>query len=364
MSDTSTIDMTEDTTRVPLRDRAPRETQTEDPNKDKPPAVLVTEEELPSQNDDERHLADITKTLQTKSAESDANAERARIAEQGRIRAERELAGQRKVAQTSRHALVAAAVESAGSELARAKAAFKSAREAGDVDAETKALAEISAAAAREANAKSELATFQNTDETSSAGRMTEPGADAQRQQIENPNVPTRSQAWIGAHPRFNTDAAYKSKMLAEHYRLEGTGVTPATAPDKYYAALDAHAARLEGAGDDNGEGEMPDRNNRTLPNVERRQAPFQGARPNGNGGAQGNTKNYRTPIGELKVTTNARGEKQISVPPAAVAEYKEFADINNMKYADYVQSLVEIEEEKANGTFQGTITHEGGNYK
>ena len=55
MSDTSTIDMTEDTTRVPLRDRAPRETQTEDPNNDKPPAVLVTEEELPSQNDDERH---------------------------------------------------------------------------------------------------------------------------------------------------------------------------------------------------------------------------------------------------------------------------------------------------------------------
>ena len=362
MSDTSTIDMTEETTRVPLRDRAARETPKDD--EPKAPIVSVTEAEPIEQNDDDRHLADITKTLQNKSAESDANAERARIADQGRIRAERALAAQTKVAQTSRQALVAAAIENAKSELGAAKAALKVARDSGDIDAETNALAAISGAAAREANAKAELATFQNTDETSTAGRMTEPGGDTTQRPIENTNIPSRSQAWIGAHPRFNTDPAYKSHMLAEHYRLEGLGVTPAASPDKYYASLDAHAARLEGFGDsENGEGTMPDRN-ATRQNGERRQAPFQGARPNGNGTAQGNAKTYRTPISELKVTTNSRGVKQIVVPKEAVEEYKEFANVNNMEYDEYVRGLVEIEEEKANGTFQGTITHEGGNYK
>jgi hypothetical protein len=76
----------------------------------------------------------------------------------------------------------------------------------------------------------------------------------------------------------------------------------------------------------------------------------FQGARPSGGNSGGGTTTIIKTPISDLRIARSSNGEVKIHVPKESVDEYKEWASINGMTYEKYVQGLVEIGQEQAEG--------------
>jgi hypothetical protein len=363
MADGTTIEGADDATRIPLRDRPQRQAAAEGGEKDKTPAITVTEAEPAEPVDPEKHVAEITKSLQNANSTAENEHRRANDEAQRRQRAERENQDLKKFAKTSQHAVVAAAVETTGNELARAKQALVTARGAGDVDGEAKALGDIAAAAALNAHAKQELASLDVADPTSPAGKMVDPGTQTTQQTTRQaPTMDARSQAWVDAHPRFRNDQVYRKAVMDAHNQAINELKIPEFS-EAYFAHMDGAAAAIA-----RGEDPTSGADNMTDPTdpkpAPKRGASFQGARPNGNGASPGATKTYKTPISDLTVTTRADGTKTIRVPPTAVAEYKEYAEINGMKYEDYIQGLVGIEEEKGDGRYPGIITTEGGIYK
>lgn len=62
-------------------------------------------------------------------------------------------------------------------------------------------------------------------------------GAIEQAKKAPAPQTQTKTQAWIAAHPRFNTDTAYNAKAMKEHYACVADGVAPES--DEYFRRIE-----------------------------------------------------------------------------------------------------------------------------
>lgn len=119
---------------------------------------------------------------------------------QQRVDAERRAAAAESTGATARQTVLGSLVETAKAEQAQARAAMKSAREAGDVDAEAQAIEDLSAASGRLNQAAGELEWIKNQPKPqptpNTNGQANGPSAAAQR--------------WLDEHPRYKTDVDYR----------------------------------------------------------------------------------------------------------------------------------------------------------
>jgi len=240
-----------------------------------------------------------------------------------------------------------------------AKLAIKTARDAGDLDAEIKAQESFNSADFRMNSTKQQL------DQLNAGGemRMEEPetrsqGGGGQRVQISAP-----AQDWISRHPRFNTDPAYREKLLAADNQAKLDGII-ADSP-AYFRALDAaHDAfvRAEG-GNNGGDGghEMNNRNNGGSRRQESSEATPPSRQQGGHGGA---SRQVKTALGTVSVTRRQDGKIAIQIPPAIRADFEEGARITNMDLGSYAFEQVKIADEVAAGGTGGLIREEGSIWK
>lgn len=273
---------------------------------------------------------------------------------QGKTRVERELQRAAVVRVNDRRVAVSEAISSATSEKNQAVAAKRAAREAGDIEAELKADEALQAASFRLHSANAELASLpKEGDPASAAGRVTDPGA-------QGNGVSPQAQAWIDAHPRFNSDKGYRDAMLASHAALLRDGVMEGS--PAYFRGLDETAAVLDGTGNGGG-GRMGEGGG----NGNGKGQPFGGAPParggggGGGGGSGGRTVNVRVgPDRLVPVTISRRSDGSIAkihVPPGDRADLEEGAKICGMALGDYIVDMVE------NGD-KGLIHTEGQSYR
>jgi hypothetical protein len=294
------------------------------------PEVAVLSGDDNAQPDAEQELADARRAIQAR----DATLAQEREA---RTRAEREAARALAGRATDRSAAVAAAVEAATSDQTRARQAMRVARESGDLDAEMKANEELSAATYRAAQAAGELAAMKAGDPTSAAGQMQQAGQPQQQPQQPQGGTSAAAQAWIAAHPRFNSDRGYKAAMIAAHTDLVADGVAPDS--PAYFRALDEAAATLDGG-----------RTQRTEPMPEPRQS-YNGAPPSrGGSGGNGRGGTVQTPLGPVSVTRKSDGNVGVAVAKHLRGNFEEGARISNMNLGDYIYEQVLIAEERQAG--------------
>lgn len=269
--------------------------------------------------------------------------------QQARTRAEREAQRAQVGRQQDRGAVLAAAVEAATSAQAQAEAAVEAARESGDIKAEIAANKALLQATFRLEAANAQLSQAQTRgDPTSSAGSMEQPQQQA---------VSSAAQAWIGRHPRFNSDPHYRATLLAAHGAAVNDGLTPDS--PAYFRELDRVAATLEG--NDQGGSQVSDN---SRPSGSGNQQ-FSGASPTrGGGGAGGNSSVVRTMLGDVTVTRRPGGKIGVQVPPHLKADFEEGAKISGMQLGDYIYEQVEIARERQGGGTGGLITEEGRTFR
>lgn len=144
-------------------------------------------------------VVDAISQMQAKDRENAALRQRAEAAEHARITAEQNARQQQS---TDRKAALGEAITAAKAEKEAAAAAYRAAREAGDIDAEIAAQDRMSTAGARFANATAELATL----------NAAPPAAVPQRPATGQPSP--EAQAWMDAHPRLLDDRDYANYAL------------------------------------------------------------------------------------------------------------------------------------------------------
>lgn len=255
-----------------------------------------------------------------------------------------------------RKALVTQAVEGAKSDRQAAISAIRTAREAGDFDAEMRAQESLNSADYRLNQGTAELAGMgDGKDPTSTAGDVREQNG-GRRDQAAGPSQ--AAQAWINKHPEFNRNNQYKDAMLAAHGRavLDGASVdSPA-----YFRYLDEADASWRGqsgggmGGGNNGGGD--DRRGNGKDNSH-----FDGAPPSrGNGGGSAGSRQVQTMLGPVGVTRLNNGKISIQIPRDIRDNFEEGAKISNMGLGEYALEQVRIAEERAAGGTGGLVTTEG----
>ena len=242
---------------------------------------------------------------------------------------------------------IAAAVEAAKSDQERAKAAMRTAREAGDVEAEAQAIVELQNSSFRFSQASAELAQIQSG--------QSAPAARANANQ--QPAISPAAQAWIDAHPRFNTDPAYQHEMLAHHHRLardSGEG-SPA-----YWRGLDAAHAAIEAREGPSHTEKPADRDSEPMA-----YSATSTAAPSSRGsGSSNSSSRIETLLGEVYVSRNSDGRIGIRIPPHLREVFEEGAAICKMPLHEYAYEQVKIAQERQAGGHGGLITSEGNRYK
>lgn len=298
----------------------------------------------------EEALAAAQKALATKDAAIASERQRAVSAETAAAQARDAAARERAGRVTDRAAAVASAAETAAADKQTAITALKMARDAGDFDAEIKAIELLNSATYRQNQTAGEIASM----------KMVEPGAgtggDAAPRQTQGAISPA-AQSWIDAHPRFNSDGEYKKIALAAH----GQAILDGAPADSqaYFRYLNAAVADLERREADNG-GNM-DRNNGNGG----RRASSEAAPPGrGNGGHGGAARTVQTKLGPLNVSRRADGKLGIQIPPNLRADFEEGAKITNMSLGEYALEQVRIADEIAAGGNGGLVTEEGSIYR
>lgn len=299
------------------------------------PTVAVEAAEEPRGPTPEEELAAAQAAIKARDAENATLRETA-------TRAQREAARAHAGRATDRSAAVAGAVEAAKSAKDAAKVAKKAAREAGDIEAEMVADEAFAQATFREAQATAELATMKASEPTSAAGRTTE-----QQQDGYSP----QARQWIGAHPKFNSDPAYKAAVLAAHGSAIADGITPDT--PAYFRELDRVAASLDRPnGGEQRTNHMPNNGG------------FNGAPPSREGGGSGGGNVVNTLLGPVTVTQGSDGKTRLKVPPALMDDFREGAKVTNMDLGAYIMDQVNIARERASGETGSLIIREGVTYR
>ena len=262
-------------------------------------------------------------------------------------KARNDLARANALRQQDRIAIVASAVETAQAEQQSALAAVRDAREAGDFEAEAKAMTDHSAAAFRYNQATAELSQLKAAAPQQGQGNGGQAG-----------NLSPQAQQFLQKHPRFYTDEVYQGTMMGAHNAALRSGL--AEGSDAYFDYIQATMDRTygENAGGDQDRG----RGGRDMGGG--RGQGFGGAAPNRGGpGRSGSSASnvVNTPFGDLIVNKRSNGDLVIKIPPGKEDDWREAALINKMQLADYCAEQVQIAQEMANGGSGGLTRADDG---
>ena len=163
------------------------------------PGVTVERSEAVSPNMD---LGDVAAQMRAKDQEVAQARQAAAEAEQRRVAAE---TAARQSQQTDRKAMLGEAITAAKADGEAAAAAYRAARESGDIEAEINAQRRLGAAEARFNQATSELATL-----NAAPGPEVTPAP-----QPSAPSMTPEAQRWVNEHPRMQDDAEYRNYAVA-----------------------------------------------------------------------------------------------------------------------------------------------------
>lgn len=303
------------------------------------------------QQSPEEELAQTRRALEAKDADVSAANDRAARAEQEAAAAKRDASATTLGRLSDHEAALGSAIESAKSKKQAAATAYRSAREAGDMDAELAANELLAAATA-------ELTQLSRDKQNFDAQKpRLEAAAKAPVQQQGGPTA--EAQAWIKSNPRYNADRVYQSVAVGLHSQAIDDGI--AEGSRAYIRYIDDGLKDLYG--DDHGTlaavGRRPGEQARqqedtTVRDKGGRQASSEAAR--GDRGAGGNglhvgngAVSYTHRSGEkLSLSYNDKGEPQLQgrIP----AEWMEGARICNMTPVAYAADQIKIKQELAEG--------------
>lgn len=261
-----------------------------------------------------------------------------RLAEERRLRSAAEQNARQATAQaatarqTDRQAVLQSAITGAEGEINGAEAAYRAAREAGDVDAELVAQRALNTASARLQQAQGELA-------------WTKQQAQNAPQQPGQPGPSEAAQAWLDAHPLYFQDDEYQAMAHVADKRALAAGHKGGS--ESYVAAVEKFMADKYGEGHGQIGGDPPQMK---TPSRDRggELAPTRRATPGGNNG--GYKEAVIPKFGKIGYREEA-GQKgfQRRVRFASAeqrATLEEFANVNKMSFDDYVNDLILCHEE------------------
>ena len=100
-----------------------------------------------------------------------------------------------------------------------------------------KAMEEGKWAEAAEANENLADAKMRHRDLSYQKQELARAAETAKRTPAPTPSGQTKTQSWIAAHPRFNTDTSYNAKAMAAHYAAVGDGIAPES--DEYFKRIE-----------------------------------------------------------------------------------------------------------------------------
>lgn len=270
---------------------------------------------------------------------------------------------------SDRRAVLGQAIETADSDLAAARVARRTAREAGDYEAENTAEEQITSALMRKQQAQTDLAAMGEP----TSGATTDQPAGGNGGQATPPSPVTAK--WLNDHPRFYQDPGYQRTAMAVHAQLAQQGITDINNPEAYIQTIEQELTKVYGQNHghmpNNGGGAVNDRTDHTSS-----AAPSRGA--GGNGGAGGGNSGVVTLIhglGQVRVRDLPNGGMQMSWLPndggktrdnmeegAKLTYPDQFATNPQQAIARYTQRQIEIARDYANsGGGFGAIPGEGG---
>lgn len=259
----------------------------------------------------------------------------AAAASQREQQAAQQLAATTAARATDHHAVVASVVETAKAEQASARIAYRTAREAGDIDAEIAATEAMSSANVRLANAQGELARIQAQPKPQQAP--------PQQQQAAGPSP--EAQRWIDEHPAYQTDAAYRGRALAAHEDAVRSGCIEGS--PAYIRFIDQEMTATYGEGHGRTAGAQPLRQGNQQ-DMNRNQPPRSDSAPPSRGNSQGAAGHggfvrQSTPAGDLLVKKNGTGGMSIRfTSDEQRAAFEDAASFSKMSLAEYSKSMLE----------------------
>ena len=296
--------------------------------------------------DDDDTAKGINETARLAVLESENEALKSRLSqsETNEQKLAREAATNRTAAAQAQEQQIKGAVETAKSEVENAKAKYKSAREAGDIDAETEANALLS-------NASAKLATAEDTNRRYEAWKAQQKNAPPPQQQPKpatDVNEPTPEvRAWFEAHPAYFKDADYQARALAAH---EGALSRQIPEGSKAYVDyIDKALERQLGPG----HGQLDKRNNGGTVNNRRASSEAAPRDRGGDSRDRGGDFEFTHKDGStLRLVTekNQNGEYYETVRGTVPAEWREYARINRMSDRDYAVEQMRIQKEISEG--------------
>ena len=258
---------------------------------------------------------------------------RARLSasEQARVAAEQRAAQAGGQAANAQTAALEQAIQATEAKRIQAKANYRAAREAGDIDAEQEASEAAAKASIRLDALKAEQERLKNAPPRQAAPQQQQsvlPGAEAQR--------------WLAEHPKVNTDRVYAAAVTQAHHQAVQSGIE-VESPD-YFRFCEAELRARFGPNHGKEESavtETPSRQQQAAPAKPKPQAP---------------ASSYATPPGRGNAT-NARGANDINTIASKLGidpdVLREFADVNNMPLDKYLKAQADIIAERG-----GSITY------
>lgn len=338
--------------------RRPREARS-DGAQVEPDAPISVQDAIDDQHDPERMLADAHRALAEKERQIVAARREASNAQSVAARARDEAARAQMGRASDRASAVASAIEAAKADKAAAKIALRTAREAGDFDAEIAASEMFQSATYRETQATGELAWInQQANAAPAPQQQSDQGSAGDRMSPE-------ARAWLDAHPRFHSDEAYRAVAEGAHTAAIRKGLVIGS--QDYVNEIDRIVTSVYGA--EHGTSDEPPlpRRQQTMtdPNVNRRQdhGSTAGASNRGGGGSQSGARTVETLFGPVGVTRQGGRIVQVVLPPPGTekrADWEEAATIAGMKLGEYAYEQVKIAEDRQSGGNGGWVQGDG----
>jgi hypothetical protein len=345
VSETLTIDEGgQAVTRQPRRDRS------DDLVSDASTSVAVADAGH-ADHDPERMLADSRKALEQRDQELADARKRENDARTQAARARDEVARANMGRATDRVAAVGSALEAAKADQTAAKLAKRAARESGDIDAEIAADELLASANYRLNQASGELNWLKQQ------GGQPQPQGD---QGATGGGQSAEARAWLDAHPRYHTDAAYRATANGAHSEALRAGKREGS--QEYVDFIDQIVAQVYGENHGTGT-EPPAARRQQVDNGRQNSTSSAGPTNRGGGGSASGAKTVQTLLGPVGVTRANGKVVQVVLPPAgsqARADWEEAASVNQMRLGDYAYEQVLIAEERAAGGSGGWVQGDG----
>lgn len=305
-------------TRRPRGERPQREVHREEPQQSQAVVVDVSPDDGISPVD---ALAETRRQLQDNER---------RLADERRLRQEADRRAQQATQQataarhTDRQVVLQSAITGAEGEIASAEAAYRSARDAGDVDAEIAASRSLAAATARLDRAASELEWAKN---------QPKPADPAQPS-----NAPSsEAQAWLDAHPAYFSDDEYQAMAHVGDKRAQAAGHKAGSQSYVDYIEKFMTDRYGEGHGQLGGEPKPMTTRQRDRSND---LAPTRRATPGGNTG--GYKRATIGNLGNIEYRQESDGSRRVRFASKDQREnFEEGATICKMSFDDYVNDQI-----------------------